>query len=111
MSSRPRTCSKTLPLPGTWAGLPRGGTKGDNELGPMEFTGPTRGPMTFRGPMGLRGAHHRAQWPHRADRNDTDKSACGKSKTFFFFLEITSKSGKNWAIFLFCFGPHKTRVA
>ena len=71
---------------GPGQGFREGGQRGTMSLGPMEFTGPTRGPMTFRGPMGLRGAHHRAQWPHRADRNDTDKSACGKSKTFFFFF-------------------------
>ena len=32
---------------------------------------------------------------------------CGTSKTFFFFFEITSKSGENCGIFLFVFGVYK----
>ena len=63
------------------SGPPRGGAGGDNDPG----------------------AHQRAH------RNDTDKSVCGRSKTFFF--EITSKSGENCGIFLFRFGVNKTRDA
>ena len=66
----------------------------------------TPGPIEFRGPMGFKRAHHeagglqgaqqRAHGLHKAYRNGTEKSVCGRSKTFFF--EITSKSGENRGI-------------
>ena len=48
-------------------------------------------------------------WVQRAHRNDTEKSVCGRLKTFFFLGGgITSKSGQNCGIFPVCFGVHKT---
>ena len=54
---------------------------------------------------GLQGVHHAARGLQRAHRNDSEKSVL---KTFFFFFEITSKSGGKCGIFLFCFGVHKS---
>ena len=81
-------------------------------------------PMDSRGP--ITGAQQKAY------QNDTEKSACGGLKTFFFcffggylkilrklwhfslktffFFEITSKFGQNCGIFPVCFGVHKTRT-
>ena len=71
-----------------------GGARG---LCPPFWSGPPRGgqwpqrPCTLEG-SGLQGIHGL----QRAYRNDTDKSVCGRFKTFF--LEITSKSAENCGI-------------
>ena len=50
---------------------------------------PTRGgqggTLTLR-PMDFKGAHHGARWLQRAHQNDTEKSAWGRTKTFFFLF-------------------------
>ena len=61
-------------------------------LGPMEFRGPSRGPMGFIGPIEM-----------------TLTNQFVEDRRPFFFLEITSKSGENCAIFLFCFGIQNQR--
>ena len=72
-------------------GLREGGRWGQWPWGPWSL-----------GAHGLQGAHQRVQWLHRVHRNNSDKSV---------FFEVTSKSGENFAIFILCFGPHKTKDA
>ena len=51
------------------------------------------------GPMGFRGAHHGARWlqgaQQKAHRNDTEKSVCGRPKTFFLGDQIKIRT-KLW---------------
>ena len=81
--------------------------------GPIDF----RGPM--RGLMGFGGGHYRARWlqgaQQRAHRNDTEKSACGRPKTFFFCFFLFGHHlkilRKRWhfslkTFFAFVFGDH-----
>ena len=46
----------------------------------------TPGPMDFRGPVGFRGPSRGPMGFQRTHRNDTEKSVCGRPKTFFFFF-------------------------
>ena len=62
-----KQCEK---MPLLWASALVAFRQGHREGGTM-----TPGPMEFKGPMSFRG-----------HKNDTDKSVCGTSKTFFFFF-------------------------
>ena len=61
-------------------GLREGGVEGDNDPG-------AHGVQEAHG---LEGAYQRAQWSHRADQDDTEKSVCKRWKTCFFCLFLRS---------------------